>query len=175
MSKEIWKDVPGFNGMYHVSDLGRVKSLKRTVKHGRNKEISLRETILAQINLNTGYLGVNLYKNGKRFRFFVHQLMAMAFLGHKINGHTMVVDHIDEDRNNNVLSNIRIIPHRENFSRGYRNKTSKYVGVHKHKASGKWISKIGHNKKYYHLGSFESELDAHLAYQKKKIELLCQN
>ena len=77
-----------------------------------------------------------------------------------------VVDHIDGDRLNNDVSNLRIVSNRENTS-SYKNKTSKYVGVSYHKRSKKYQSSIYLNGKSTFIGRFDTEEEAHKAYLSK--------
>lgn len=93
---EQWKPVEGYEGLYEISNLGRVKSL--------NYNHTGKERILKPIKNIWGYLQVNLCRNGKVKRFFVHRLVASAFLPNP-EGFEQV-NHIDENKTNNVVSNI---------------------------------------------------------------------
>jgi hypothetical protein len=166
MEKEIWKDIPGYEGLYQASNLGNLKSLERIIPHSYlNCMVTRKEKILNYKNDLRDYYDVNLTVNGKRKKFKVHQLIAMAFLNHKPDGHKYVVDHIDNNRLNNNISNIQVITHRENSSKD-RRKTSKYTGVCLPKKGNKWVASININKKRFHLGYFIDELEASTAYQK---------
>ena len=160
--EENWKDIPEYEGLYQVSDLGRVKSLKfgkeRVLKAGTN---------------SSGYLMVVICKDKKQKTAMVHQLMAMAFLNHKPNGNTLVVDHINNVSTDNRLSNLQLISNRENTSKDKKGGSSKYVGVYWNKATKKWVAHIKINGKLKHLGYFEEEVEAHNAYQSKLNEVLC--
>ncbi len=150
---EIWKKVEGFEN-YEVSNLGRVKSLYY------NKEKILKQTIDG-----TGYFIVNLYGNGIRKVYKVHQLVAIVFLNHKPCGHKLVIDHIDSNELNNQLINLRIITNRENNSKERTIKSSsKFVGVSK--VGNKWNSYIYINGKQKHLGRFTTEEEAASTYKK---------
>ena len=59
--KEIWKDIPNYKGLYQISNLGRIKSLKRYVKNKHGKRI-VKEKILTNYINGTGYYAVNLRK-----------------------------------------------------------------------------------------------------------------
>ena len=74
--KEEFRNIKGYEGLYQISNLGKVKSLKRKLSDGRK----LKEKILKPQTNNCGYLRVNLYKYRKMKSFLIHQLMAMAFL-----------------------------------------------------------------------------------------------
>lgn len=159
MSKEIWKDIEEYNGVYQVSTFGRIKSLKFCM-----------EKILKQSICGGGYSLVRLYKDkaGKTKR--VHQLMAITFLNHNPNGHNTVIDHINEIKTDNRLENLRIITHRKNISRGKKG-SSKYTGVSWNKISKKWRADIQINGKGKTLGLFEIEEDAAMAYSLKLQEI----
>lgn len=156
---EIWLDIPTYEGLYQVSSWGRVKSLIKW--NGTN------ERILKQAIGIRGYLVVNLMKNGKRKLFPIHQLVAMAFKGHKPDGtHKICVDHIDNDKHNNRADNLNLVTSRENNSKDRKNKTSKFTGVHWDKDNNKWRACIDFNGRFIHLGYFELDTDASNAYKK---------
>ena len=119
-----------------------------------------------------GYLKV-LLPGGKNY--FVHQLVAMAFLGHIPNGNTLEVDHKNEDKSDNRLENLRILTTRENSSIcSYARKNGLPVGVDFRKNRGKFRATIQINGKQTSLGSFTTSEEAGQAYQNKLKELnLC--
>lgn len=160
MEVEIWKDIPNYEGLYQASNLGNIKSFK----NGKEKNLSS--------SINCGYLRVCLTKNGKSKAVRTHVLVAMAFHGHIPIGTTkgLVVDHKDNNKLNNHVDNLQLIPHRENCSKDKKNKTSKYTGVHWDKVLSKWSVKINFKERYIHLGHFDEEVDAANAYQKAKKE-----
>ena len=160
-TEEVFKDIPGYEGVYQISDLGRVKSLKLN-----------RERILKPIVSGNGYLFVNLFCEGKQKNITVHQLVAIVFLNHTPCGHKIVVDHINCDEQDNRLSNLQLISNRENLSKDKKGYTSKYTGVCWKKQNKKWISQIIINGKAKYLGLFTDEYDAHLAYQRKLKEII---
>jgi hypothetical protein len=169
---EVWKDVPNYEGLYQVSNLGNVKSLERFAKHHHGDLRIVREKILSKNPVNRGYLSVKLSKNGKKKKGIIHQLVAMAFLGHVPNGNIMVVDHINNVNTDNRLENLQIITNRENTSKDRKGGTSQYIGVCWKKREKRWVSNISINKKLKNLGYFKNEIDAHNAYQKALKELL---
>jgi len=153
--KEIFKDIPNCEGLYQISNFGRVKSLKFN-----------RERILKPAPNNYGYLFVILYCEGKQKNITVHQIMAIVFLNHTPCGHKIVVDHINCDKQDNRLENLQLISQRENSSKD-RKGSSKYTGVCWDKRNNKWLSVIRINGKQKHLGYFNCELEASAAYQSK--------
>ena len=162
--EEIFKDIIGHEGVYQVSNLGNVKSL--------NYARSGKEKLLKQsLNKFNGYLQVNLTVNKKAPTRTVHQLVAITFLNHIPFGMESVVDHIDGNRGNNKLSNLRVITHRGNVSR--RGGSSSYPGVSWHKKNKNWMAKILIKSDRLYLGAFKSEISAHRNYKKalENIEL----
>jgi len=106
--KEIWKDIDGYNGLYQVSNLGRVKSLDR---FSGNKFV--RGQFLKGEISNRGYLRVSLHNNKKVKVYTVHRLVAEAFLPNPLC--KPCVDHIDTDKSNNTVMNLRWVTHQENM------------------------------------------------------------
>ena len=157
MEEEIWKDIPGYEGIYRISNLGNIKSSYRGGK------------ILKQMIGTGGYMMVTLCKDSIQYTKKVHQLMAITFLGHTPCGHDLVPDHKDGVRSNNKLHNIQIVTGRENTSTCFRvnesTYSSRYVGVSWDKKNKKWVSHIRFNKKVYNLGRFKTEIEASNAYQ----------
>ena len=113
MKMEVWKPVLGYEGLYEVSNWGRVKSVKYT-KRGKNH-------ILSSVKGN--YLRVNLYKGKKGKQFLIHRLVYEAFNG-KIPSN-MQINHIDENRWNNNLDNLELVSCKENANWGTRNERTK--------------------------------------------------
>lgn len=117
MEKEIWKDIKDYEEMYQISDLGRVKSLARIIKH-QNRHYRKDKILKTSID-NHGYLQVNLCKNGKVKRFHVHRLVAQAFIPNPEN--KPQVNHIDGDRSNPRKTNLEWVTDRENKLHAYAN------------------------------------------------------
>jgi hypothetical protein len=163
MQKEIWRDVPNYEGRYQVSSIGRVRSMN----YKRTSKIKI-----LKHSLNSGgYECLNLCKNGKPRLFLVHQLVAIAFLGHIPNNLEMVVDHIDNNKDNNTLSNLQVITQRENATRSRISKYTKYTGAYYDKEAKRWLSSIKFNGSVIRLGTFKTDLEAHNAYINKLKEI----
>ena len=122
MSKliEEWKPIKGYEGLYEVSDWGRVKSLDRILiqkcRWGSDVTHLYPSTILMPSKSKGGYMRVRLSKLQKARMFFVHVLVWEAFNGDKPKG--MQVNHIDEDKANNVLWNLNLMTPKENTNYG---------------------------------------------------------
>jgi hypothetical protein len=106
LSYEQWRPVVSYENNYEVSNLGRVKSVGRVGRPGRRG-------IMKAFPSRTGYQRVSLVLNGKIKSTYVHALVCEAFIGPRPKGHE--VDHIDGDKRNNVLLNLRYISHRDNI------------------------------------------------------------
>ncbi len=163
---EIWKDIKDYEGIYQISNLGRVKSLARKIKKDFI-EVSLKERILINFNNSNGYLHVTLNKEGIGKNLKVHLLVATAFLNHTPDGtHKIVVDHKDNNKHNNNLENLQLLTNRQNCSKEQRG-ISKYTGVGYAKREKKWRAYIHLDNKFKHLGYFKTEIEAHIAYKEE--------
>jgi len=168
---EIWKTIIGFED-YQVSNLGRVKSLQRIKLRINKTNLPIRERILKQHLVGKGYFAVNLYKDNKLKKRYVHQLVSICFLNHITCGHKLVVNHVDLNKLNNNLKNLEIVTNRQNSSLKSKKYSSNYVGVFWYKNTKKWRAAIRNNKKIEYLGDFNIEYNAHLAYQKRLKEII---
>lgn len=166
-----WRDIPGYEAIYQVSSTGLVKSLQRYRPYKDGFRI-IKERILSP-TIAEGYLSLRLSKNGYAKNYKVHQLVAMAFLEHKPSGSNKVVDHIDNNKLNNNVSNLQIVSTRLNCSKDRKNKYSYYTGVTFSKARQKWIAQAYINGRLLNLGGFENEIDAKVKYDEtiKNIDL----
>ena len=100
---EEWRPVVGYEGLYEVSNMGRVKSVERMKWNGKGYQ-KIPERILKTIENIWGYLLVNLYQDGKMKSCSVHRLVATAFLPNPYN--LPVINHRDENKQNNIVSNL---------------------------------------------------------------------
>ena len=116
--KEIWKDVIGYEGLYQVSNLGRVKSLDRFCIDGRKRY----GQIMKQVITNGGYFAVGLRKGKGQKRYLVHRLVAEAFIPNTDN--KPCVDHINTIRTDNRVCNLRWCTYKENCN---NSKTLKHL------------------------------------------------
>lgn len=123
MKDEIWKDCKHYEGLYQVSNYGRVKGLKRTIICKNGVEKPIEEKYITQHDNGNGYLFVNLYKHNKSKREYVHRLVAMAFIPNPENKPT--VNHKDEDKQNNHVDNLEWMTYKENNNYGTHNERGK--------------------------------------------------
>lgn len=111
MVEEIWKDIAGYEGLYQVSNFGRVKSLAKLCGH-RPKG----ETIL-NIQDTRGYKRVTLCKDNKLKKFQIHRLVAIAFIENPEN--KPCINHKDENKANNNVDNLEWVTWKENTNYGH--------------------------------------------------------
>lgn len=154
---EVWKNIIGYEN-YQVSSLGNVKKISFE-----------KEIIKKSSNDGNGYLQISLYKKGNRKSKRVHQLVAESFLNHIPCKQNLVVNHKNFIRTDNRVENLEIVSTRENTNQKHLKSTSKYTGVHWSINDKKWMSRILINKKRKYLGLFDTELEAHNAYQNELI------
>lgn len=111
---EIWKPIKGYEGLYEISNLGRVKSLDRIVNCGlkNQKTRIIKGKILKAHPDKEGYLIVSLTKNQKEMTKRIHKLVAEAFL--------TVVNHIDGNRKNNNIDNLEFCTQQHNIKEAFR-------------------------------------------------------
>ena len=119
MTKEVWRDIEGYEGLYQVSDQGRVKSLERKVSHWRGGERIQKERILKPDVSKDGYLRAGLWAGGKRKWLRIHRLVCEAF--HENHDNKPQVNHINEDKTDNRACNLEWATARENSNFGTRN------------------------------------------------------
>lgn len=152
---EKWKDIPDYEGLYQVSDLGRVKSLPMLKNSSKNKDKTFltNERILKQYFKNTRYLRIGLGIRTNSKSFCVHKLIAMAFLNYTSNKEKMCVDHINNISTDNRLINLQIISIRENSTKDRKNKSG-FTGIKE--TNGKFQASIQLNGKILNLGVYDS-------------------
>lgn len=116
---EIWKDIKGFEGLYQVSNEGRVKSLDHIIVCNNGKGIATKLTkgkIKKFTEWTKGYKRVTLSKDGIEKQYSVHRLVAEAFIDNPYN--LPCVNHKDENPSNNVWTNLEWCTHKYNMNYG---------------------------------------------------------
>jgi hypothetical protein len=161
---EVYAKIDGYDN-YHVSNYGNVIN-------------SITGRILKANNVND-YLQIRLYKDGKGKNYKIHRLVGIAYIHNPENKE--FIDHIDNIKSNNNISNLRWTTNQENqFNALKRKNTSSiYKGVSYKKSSNKFVARIRIDGKQKYLGYFEDELEAADCYNTKaKIiqgEYFCKN
>ena len=139
--KEIWKDIPNYEGMYQVSNLGRVRTFKRGKK------------IIMRLSEDKGYFRLGLRNGVKQKRMFVHRLVALSFLGQS----DLQVNHKNGIKTDNRLENLEYCTASQNrrhaFDTGLQNPV---------KGEDHYASKLTEDQvieiKYGHKGKTQREI-----------------
>lgn len=113
--REIWRDIKDFEGIYQVSNLGRVRSLARWIKRKDGKTIYRKGRILKP-QTGSGYQTVYFRVGNKQKWFYVHRLVAEAFIPNPDN--LPQVNHINENRMDNRVENLEWCSQRYNINYG---------------------------------------------------------
>ena len=149
-SKEGWRPIKDFEN-YFISSEGRI------IKTATGK-------ILKQHENHKGYLIVQLSNKGQKKNFRVHRLVAQTYIPNPDN--LPEVDHINGDRQDNRVENLRWVTGSANTRNREvcRQSGSRYNGVIAHPKTGNFIASIWHNRKTVYLGTFTEETKAALAF-----------
>lgn len=139
---ETWRPAVGYEGLYEVSDIGRVQSVGRTVPTSRGN--GFRHSpgkVLSPIKTQNGYLAVDLCKNGVKKRELVHRLVALAFIENP--GAYPMINHKDEDKKNNHAVNLEwcTAKYNTNYGSGMRRSAEK-LAVSKCKKVGQYLNGV---------------------------------
>lgn len=111
---EIWKDIKNYEGLYQVSNFGRIRSLDKLIDDYRGKEVRLiKGKVLKPFNRN-GYYVISLTKNKKRNNYSVHRIVAQTFIKNVDN--KPYINHLDYDRHNNRVDNLEWCTQKENIN-----------------------------------------------------------
>lgn len=167
-----WKQIIDFDNRYLISDEGEVYSQSRFIK-ARSDSRQFRLGKIMKQNINEyGYRRISLCKNSKITIHFIHLLVWDAFGDAPRNGRFLQVDHKDENKLNNHISNLQLLQPRDNCNKAKSKtkQTSKYPGVYYNKARSKFMAQIQIKGKRRGLGYFTNEEEAFNAYK-----LACKN
>lgn len=171
---EFWKDIQGYEGMYMISTLGRVKSLSREkiCKNGRVIKIEEKIRILSK-DPYYSILSLPVDRKSRNKTFKVHKLVMDTFIG-KSN---LVVNHKDGNKQNNRLSNFEYCTNHKNLIHYHKAhpKTSKFTGVCWDKNRQKWRASMRLNDKWVSLGRHETEIGAYVVRLKHEMYLFANN
>ena len=111
---EIWKDIPDFEGLYQVSNMGRVRSVDRVVTFKDGGMRKLKGKVLKSYLNNVGYELLKLSNDGRGNTKTVHRLVLETFKPH-VNMNDLQVNHIDGNKSNNHLTNLEWVTARDNI------------------------------------------------------------
>lgn len=118
MKNEIWADIPDYEGLYQVSNMGRVRSLDRLVKGAKGLDYRIKGKITKKSKNHLGYIKVRLHKDGVRKEFSLHRIVAFSFV---LNLQSKKeVNHIDGNKLNNSASNLEWCTRSENMKHAFK-------------------------------------------------------
>lgn len=133
-TQEVWKDVVGFESSHMISSHGRVLTKGRYIKN--NGALVWQPEHLRQSYVTTtGYMQIGLNVDGKQYKKYIHRLVAEAFLDNPLS--LPEVDHIDRNRANNHLGNLRWVDHKENMKGASHSKRKQRTVVRRQRVSAK--------------------------------------
>jgi hypothetical protein len=127
---EIWRDIPEYKGLYQASNMGKIRSLDRYVNNqanGKAKRLA-KGRVLKTFTAGAGYEYVVLSVNQNKKKVAVHRLVAQAFLGVS----ELTVNHINENKKDNRVSNLEYCTQKENCNKGTRNKRLSMIKTQQH-------------------------------------------
>jgi hypothetical protein len=167
MKKEVWKNIIGYEGLYQISNFGRVMSLtKEVVCNGAIRRQC--DKILKPDILKKGYLRIMLCKKGVNHRVLIHRLVFSHSKGLIPEG--LIINHIDRDKKNNNDDNLELVTHRKNTHHFRQSiKRDLPLGVSMNRKRFKAV--IGISKNTFHLGTFDTASEASEAYQKAILKI----
>ena len=145
MIEEQWLDIPGYEGLYQISNFGRVKSF-----YFKNPRILKPHKV-------KGYSNVELYKNKKKKQFYIHRLVMENFCPIE-NMNVLDVNHKDEDKSNNHISNLEWMTHKDNLNYGSRAEKARMKMQGKNSSRSKKVRCIAKDVIYDALREAERQL-----------------
>ena len=145
MIEEQWLDISGYEGLYQISNFGRVKSF-----YFRNPRILKPHKV-------KGYSNVELYKNKKKKQFYIHRLVMENFCPIE-NMNVLDVNHKDEDKSNNHISNLEWMTHKDNLNYGSRAEKARMKMQGKNSSRSKKVRCVEKNVIYEALREAERQL-----------------
>lgn len=166
-----WSDIEGYEGLYQVSDDGRIRSCDRYVvtKGGYNRICHGIEK--KQRKDKDGYMKVSLHKDGNLQTFYVHRLVANAFIPNTEN--KPCVDHINAVRNDNRVENLRWFTVKENNSTDIA-KTRKSVGAFKREDNKKKIIQYSLNGEMINKYNSSMDIERELGFEHSAVLRCCK-
>lgn len=165
--EEVWKEVKGYGGRYKISSFGNVFSVGRIDSTNHFVHSQKRSGCVN----SRGYINMGLSFDGLTKTHMAHTLVASHFIDSYNNGD--IIDHIDGNKQNNRVENLRIVSSIENNWNKSKMKTkktsSKFKGVCWDKSRNKWIASICLYGKRKTIGRFNSEIEAAKAYDREAL------
>ena len=120
MKEEVWKSIKNYEGLYEVSNKGKIRSLDHIRKNGKNQYLQKGKILKSGLNKKTNYLMISLSKNGKCKTKYIHKIVAETFIDN-LNQYKYI-NHKDENKLNNKVDNLEWCSAKYNCNYGDRNK-----------------------------------------------------
>ena len=173
--QEIWKPIRNFEGYYEVSNLGNVRGVDRIIFYKNGKKVHIKGKIKKQVKNPNGYMQISLRKNGEMKSFYIHRLVAEAFLDNPNN--LPCVNHKDETRNNNLADNLEWCDYSYNNNYGNCNEKRKRNTDYKNRNINYFVKPIYQYKTDgTFIASYKSSIEASkLGYSADCIRKCCCN
>jgi len=176
MITEVWKDITDYEGYYQVSNLGRVKSLKRYMFTKRGYLFPVKERILKNGFDKDGYHQVVLVKNRRRKTSRVHQLVAIQFIPN--TNRLPIINHVNGIKHDNRPENIEWCTHQYNAAYTYSHLGRRGITYNKGKLGAKnplskYIIQMSVNNKKIKTWPGMSEASRNTGIQRSKIGSVC--
>ena len=170
---KIWKPIKGYEGYYEISNYGDIKSIKRVVQNSGSKSgfMTVKERIMKWRYDTSGYPIAGLSKSKKLKTIAVHILVWDHFGGKPRESLKIQIDHIDKNKSNPRIDNLRLLSQPVNILRNHKDnlsESSKHPGVHWDKDAEKWRTRICIRGIRRNIGLFNNEKEAASAYMKAR-------
>ena len=168
MEEEIWKDIPGYEGLYQASNLGKIKSLERIAKKKYRNDRIVKERIMHGTKNQDGYLKVHFKNKALNIDkgLFIHRLIAMTFIPNSDN--LEQINHKDGNKLNNRVDNLEWCTNLYNQQHAWKN------GLHK-STKGKKIRQLDKNNKIIKKWNTITEAGKKLGISASRIGECCKN
>lgn len=150
---EIWKNVPGMEGLYQVSNFGRIKSLARTIQRNNKGTLHTKEHFVKGSKDTKGYLQLDAKIDGKRVLKFIHRIVAEAFLDNTEN--LEQVNHKDGNKLNNCVENLEWVTCKDNIHHAWNNGLNRPQKGEKHANHKLTEEQVAFIKEHYKKGNKE--------------------
>lgn len=169
---EIWKPIKEYEGIYEISQYGRVRSIRYVaIKKGRYG-YRINKKILYLSKTYSGYRIISFGKGNNKRGFLISRLVWEYFGAEPIGD--LEVDHIIENnKDNNTIWNLQLLTHRENSTKSIMNRVRKnYLPLGVQPSHKRFCAKIWIDKKYKYIGIFDTPELAHAAYREALCDLI---
>jgi hypothetical protein len=164
---EIWKPIPNYEGLYEVSNTGKIKSLSKIVDFGSASRLQSEKIMRLEI-MKKGYSRIALWSDGVGRRVMVHRIVFEVFNGPIPNGY--FVNHKDLNNKNNNAWNLELVTNREN-THHYRKSIPRSLPIGVRSLRNKFQARFNKSNKVYYLGVYDTPEEASKVFQEALLKL----